>query len=128
MAMPFPLQLSQQDYEALIALARKGAVEPDDHRRLDAFLRLLEKNNGITRHALWIQWQEQYQPLPPTARFPVKWPPELCFFLEFVSIPITRADVETVLKQRARKPTNVLVTKDVGATVGWTALDQFFIQ
>ena len=125
--MPFPLQLSQQDYEALIALARKGAASAEEQRQLNDFLRRLETNNGITRYGLWVQWQEQHQPLPPTARFPEKWPPEMRFYIELVSRPIARADVEAVLKQKARKPVSVLVTRDPGAIVGWTELDQFFI-
>lgn len=125
--MPFPLQLDQQGYEALIALARKGASTPDEARRLDTFLVSLEKNNGINRYGLWVQWQEQDQPLPPTTRFPEVWPPNMRFFLELISRPIARVDVDAVLKQQARKPTNVLVTKDPGAIVGWTAVDQFFI-
>lgn len=125
--MPFPLQLSQQDYEALIALSRKGTSTPDEERRLDTFLRSIEKNNGITRYGLWVQWQEQDQPLPPTARFPERWPPELRFFIELISRPISRSDVEAVLKQKARKPATVLVTKDPGATIGWSTLDQHFI-
>ena len=125
--MPFPLQLSQQDYEALIALARKGATSAEEQRQLDDFLKRLEKSNGIARYGLWVQRQEQDQPLPPTARFPEKWPPEMRFYIELVSRPIARADVEVVLKQHARKPVSILVTRDPGATVGWTELDQFFI-
>jgi hypothetical protein len=125
--MPFPLQLDQQGYEALIALARKGAETPDEQRRLDAFLVALEKKSGISRYGLWVQWQEQDQPLPPTARFPEKWPPEMRFYIELISRPVARVDVDTVVKQKARKPTNILVTRDPGATVGWATLDQFFI-
>lgn len=125
--MPFPLQLLQQDYEALIALARKGAAVPDEQRRLDEFLRRIEKDNGITRYGLWVQWQEQDQPLPPATRFPEKWPPEMRFYLELISRPVARTDVAAVLKQKARRPTNVLVTKDPGAVVGWATLEQFFI-
>lgn len=125
--MPFPLQLAQQDYEALIALAKLGANTPDELRRLDTFLISLEKANGIVRYGLWVQWQEQDQPVPPTARFPESWPPTLRFFIELISRPIARVDVDAVLKQKARKPTNVMVTKDPGAIVGWTLVDQFFI-
>lgn len=125
--MPFPLALNQQDYEALIALARKGAATPDEVRRLDTFLRSIEKANGVNRYGLWVQWQEQDQPLPPTTRFPETWPPDLRFYVELISRPIARVDVEAVLKQKARKPANVLVTKDPGALVGWSELDSFFI-
>lgn len=125
--MPFPLQLDQQSYEALIALARKGAAAPDEARRLDTFLISLEKANGIIRYGLWVQWQEQDQLLPPKARFPATWPPNMRFYIELISRPIARVDVDAVLKEQARKPTNVLVTKDPGAIVGWTPVDQYFI-
>lgn len=125
--MPFPLQLSQQDYEALISLSKKGAETPDELRSLDAFLRGIETKNGVSRYGLWVQWQEQDQPLPPTTRFPEKWPPEMRFFIQLISRPIARADVEAVLKQKARKPVTILVTKDPGGVVGWATLDQFFI-
>ena len=67
--MSFPLSLDQEQYEALIALARKGATG-DDARRLDAFLQDLEAKNGIIRNTLWVQWQELNQPLPPGTNFP----------------------------------------------------------
>lgn len=125
--MPFPLPLAQQDYEALIALARKGAATPDDRRRLDTFLVSLEKASGITRYMLWVQWQEQDQPMPPTTRFPEVWPPQMRFLIELISRPIALVDINAVLQQQARKPINVLVTKDPGAVVGWSTLEQFFI-
>lgn len=130
--MPFPISLNQEEYEALVALARQGTLDADGHviaekaRSLTSYLVMLEKKNKITRYALWLQWQEQDAPLPPGVNFPSKWPPELREYLALTSRPITKADVITVLKNRARNPTNVLVTKDPGATVGWTELDQFF--
>lgn len=71
-----------------------------------------ERQRHHARYALWVQWQEQDQPLPPAARFPEKWPPETRFYLELISRPIARVDVEAVVKQKARKPTNILVTRD----------------
>lgn len=125
--MPFPLQLDQQMYEALVALARKGATTPNEQRGLDAFLRGIEKRSDVMRFGLWVQWQEQDQPLPPTTRFPSAWPPEMRYYIELISRPVARVDVNAVLKQRARRPTNILVTKDPGAMVGWTPVDQYFI-
>lgn len=127
------LTLSQEQYEALIALAQKGtldgtgAVIPDQARVLDNWLRLIEKANNIKRSILWIQWQEADTPVPTTARFPDKWPPELRYKLEFITRPIARADVEAVLKLKARKPVGVLVTPDPGAVLGWSTLDSFFV-
>ncbi len=121
------LTLSLQEYESLVALARKGASTPEKSRQLDAYLRSIEKKNGITRDFLWVQWSEMHQPLPPATRFPETWPPEQRFYIELTSRRVARADVEAVLQQRARSPVDVLVTKDVGATLGWTKLDDFFL-
>lgn len=131
--MGFPLSLEQQEYEALIALSRAGAKDAEGNtdlnklRDIDSFLKAIEKKNGIVRSALWIQWQETDQPLPPTTNFPEVWPPELRFYLELVTRPIAKADVMKVLEVKARKPLSVLVTKDPAAQVGWTELDTFFV-
>lgn len=126
--MSFPISISQEYYEALIALARAGAATPNDNRTLDSFLRQIETSNGITRSVLWIQWQEQGAPLPPKTEFPDKWPPELRYFLELVSRPINYQDVQAVLKKKASKPINILVTPDPGAQLGWTKIDDYFTQ
>jgi hypothetical protein len=124
--MPFPIQVSQEQYEALVALARLGATTPDAQRQLEAFLVDLEKSNGITRYLLLVQWQEADYALPPTVRFPEVWPPELRKKIERIDRPIAKADVDKVLAANAKKPVNVLVTKDPGGTVGWTQIDAFF--
>lgn len=119
--------LTQEQYEALIAYAQAGAAG-DSVFVLDAFLRDIEKANNVTRYLVWIQWQEQDQPLPPTTNFPAVWPPQSRYRLELLSRPISKADVDEVLRLRARKPTTVLLTKDPGATIGWTKLADFFTQ
>ena len=126
--------LQQDQYEALIELARRGTYDargqviPEVSRQLDVWLRLIEEQNGITRSSLWIQWQEVDSPVPPTASFPRVWPPELRYFLQLLTRPICRADVEQVVNQKARNPVNILVTPDAGAEVGWCTLDQYFLQ
>lgn len=126
--MPFPISLQQQDYEALVALAREGAKsDPDRLRKLESFLQLIEKGSGINRYFLWVQWQEANQPLPPSTNFPEKWPPELRASIELVTRPIAKVDVEKLLEQRARKPMSVLVTPDPAGIVGWTELNTYFI-
>jgi hypothetical protein len=126
--MPFPISLEQQDYEALVALAREGVKsDPESVRKLESFLRLIEQGNGIHRYFLWVQWQEANQPLPPSTDFPEKWPPELRASIELVTRPIAKVDVEKLLAQRARKPVSVLVTPDPAGIVGWTELNAYFI-
>jgi len=120
--------LDQEQYEALIAFARQGTSTPDQARSLNNFLEQIEKANGIKRYKLWVQWQEADQPLPPTTEFPLKWPPELRYYIELISRPINKNDVQEVLKAKARKPVNVLVTPDPGATLGWASIDDYFLQ
>lgn len=130
--MAFPLTLLQHEYESLIELARQGTLNPDGSVNqskalsLDSFLRALETRNGVTRYFIWVQWQEQNQPLPPTTDFPAKWPPEMRQPLALVTRPIARADVDALLKVKAKSPTSVLVTRDPAGLVGWTELDVFF--
>ena len=121
------LTLNQEEYESLIALAQRGASTADEKRQLDAWLTHIETKNGIVRHRLWVQWQEADSPLPPTTRFPEKWPPELRAYIEQITRPISKEDVQQVLKQKARNPVTVLVTPDPGATLGWTPIDSYFV-
>lgn len=126
--MPFPIPLNQEQYEALVALARKGAENETEARLLESFLVDLETSAGITRHTLWVQWQELYQPLPPRTDFPKVYPPELRHRINLISRPIARADVDAVIKEKAKQPFNVLVTPDPAAVVGWTKVDDYFIR
>lgn len=121
--------LTQQQYEALIALARRGIQDIDSAvHALDGFLKDIERSNGVTRDFVWVQWQELNQPLPSsnTVKFPDTWPPQLRKSIEFLSRKVARVDVEAVLTRYASEPTSVLVTRDVGAKLGWTTLDDFF--
>lgn len=118
--------LTQEDYEALISLARRGTTNQEQQRALDTFLQDIEKRNGVKRYSLWIQWTEAEQPLPPNTDFPRKWPPDLRYQLELISRPIAKTDVDEVLRVRARKPIGVLVTEDPAAVVGWVKLEDFF--
>lgn len=130
--MAFPISLQQEEYEALVELARQGTldaagnVNSDKARTLNAYLVMLEKKNNITRYAVWVQWQETGAPLPAGTIFPDKWPPELRAYLALTTRPIAKTDVQTLLKNKARNPMTVLVTKDPGAAVGWTDLNTFF--
>ncbi len=130
MATPFSFTLDQQQYEALIALARAGTFKPNgmpDQPKalsLDTFLRSIEEKNNIVRDIVWIQWQELDTPLP-RHDFPEVWPPELRAYVETVTRLVSRADIDEVLKVKARKPTSILFTRDPGAVYGWTEIDKF---
>lgn len=131
--MAFPISLLEEEWSAVVAMAREGTkdaegqVIPERARRLEKYLHYIEEKNGITRSCLWVQWQEMDQPLPPNTRFPTTWPPELRQYIELTTRAVARVDVEAVLTNKARRPTNVLVTTDPDGVTGWSTLDAFFI-
>jgi hypothetical protein len=126
--------LTQQQYEALIEFARRGTrdddgvVDLEESRKLDEFLKFIEAANDITRDGVWIRWQELNQPLPPGTNFPNEWPPTQQYWLEFIGRRVSRADVDAAVENQATTPYNVMVTKDPGARVGWTPVDDFFVR
>ena len=126
--------LQQEQYEALLSLAQQGTRRPNgtiDQQKalaLDAALQDIEQSNGIKRYSLWIQWQDPTAPLPPGVRFPETWPPNLRYFLQLISRPICQNDVTTIVAQRTSNATNIMVTPDPAALLGWTPIAQFFVQ
>ena len=126
--------LTQEQYTALITMAQRSLVRPDGSvegqsaSELQSFLLDIEKQNGIVRHSLWVRWQDPTMPLPAgwKANFPKTWPISLQFFLQLLSRPLCRADVMEVVNARTPNATNIMVTRDPGALVGWTQLDTFF--
>src|ERR1019366_5497240 len=120
---PATITMTTEQYTALVALARRAGT---DAVQLEAFLVDIEKSNNITRYLLWVQWQELEQALPPTTKFPEQWPPNLRLLIQQVNTPIAQADVMNSLAVKAKKPTNILVTKDPAALVGWTSVTTFF--
>lgn len=119
--------LSQEQYEALISLAQKGVKDQSQAVALEQLLQSIEKENGITRYSLWVQWQNPLQPLPPGVRFPQTWPPELREFIQFLSRPINKADVLGLVAQKCPNAINIFVTPDPGALLGWTDVDDYFV-
>ena len=124
--LPSSMNLTIEQYSALVALARRGTTSVDQQVDLEAFLVQIEKANGVTRYLMWVQWQEAGQILPPTTKFPEVWPPQLRQIIQQLNRPIAKSDVQAVLTQFAANPTNVLVTADPAAQVGWQSLAQAF--
>lgn len=128
------IKLTQEQYEALLALAQRGTVDPDGSMNqeralaLDAFLKNIEKTNSIVRHSLWVRWQDPNAPLPPGVRFPKTWPPELQYFIQLITRPVAKTDVLKVVSDRTKNAVNIMVTKDPAALLGWTKVDDYFIQ
>jgi len=122
--------LSQEEYEALIALARDGARasgDPNKSRQLEIWLRLIEKNNGVKRDLVVVLWQEMNAPLPPGTFFPTVWPPTLKRTVELTTRLVCRADIDKVLEVHAKNPTSVMCTRDPEGVLGLTPIDQFFV-
>jgi hypothetical protein len=122
-SIPPNITLTTDQYTSLVALARRGT---QDQVPLEAFLISIEKANGITRYLLWVRWQELDSPLPPTTRFPTHWPPELQRLIQQINQPVSLAQVNQVLATYAKNPTNVMVTPDPNALLGWSTLAQYF--
>jgi hypothetical protein len=119
------MNLTQEEYAALVSLARKGTANTDQRVGLDQYLRGIEEREGVKRYLLWVQWQEVGAALPPGTRFPEKWPPELRYLIERFDRPISRTDVTRALELRAKNPLEILVTADPAAVVGWMRLDTY---
>jgi hypothetical protein len=117
--------MTLEQYESLTYYARYERT-PDLLRYINAFIKEIETANEITRSFLWVQWQEADYPLPPTARFPDRWPPEMRFNIERTDRALCKADVEKVLATKAKKPVTVLVTVDPGGELGWVPIDDYF--
>lgn len=121
--------LLQSEYEALISLAQAGAAaqSADKVRALNDFLQMVERRNGVIRSIVWVQWQEVDSPLPPGTNFPDTWPPEMRRKIELITRPVARVDVDQVVAQYARQPENILCTRDPAGIIGYTPIDDFFI-
>lgn len=151
--MAIELTLDITEYEALVELARKGAqfdglltiakkdprcnslvdqaeagaaLDAQQTRNTESFLKSIEKRNGITRYFLAVRWQEIGIPLSVGSQFPETWPPKFTAFIQQFTRPIARADVDALLESKATNPQLVMVTTDPGLRVGWTLLDDFF--
>lgn len=96
------ISITFQEYESLVALARKGAQlestirvfetdptlrrlwekartqygwDPELARQLESYLKEIEERNGITRYFVALRWTEAGQPLPPrVAGAPTRFP------------------------------------------------------
>jgi hypothetical protein len=120
--------LNQEQYESLIALARQGTTsDPEKTRQLETWLKLIEKQNGVTRDLVVILWQELNAPLPNGTFFPTVWPPELKYTIELTTRRVARVDVDKVLATHATSPTSVFCTRDPAGILGLTPVDDFFI-
>lgn len=122
------MTLTLEEYESLAALARVGVIgDSQKVISLDQWLQQIERNNGITRSFLMVQWQELGTPLPSGTRFPETWPPNLRKSIELITRKVARVDVDAIIEKYATNPTSILVTPDRNGIVGWTPIENYFI-
>lgn len=122
--------LNQEEYESLIALARKGATatgDPNKSRQLETWLKHIEKKNGVVRDLVVVLWQELNAPLPPATFFPTNWPQTLKRSVELTTRRVSRADIDKVLEVHAKNPTSIMCTRDPEGILGLTPIDEFFV-
>lgn len=117
-----PITMSEEAYEALVSLARRGASDP---LAVDAFVRDIDKANGVSRYFLKLRWQVVGLPLPPGSNFPEVWPARQEMPLA-MNRPIAKSDVLDAIASVTPSAVSILVTSDPAGLVGWTELEVYF--
>lgn len=120
------ITMTDEQYEQLVGLARRGMDANDGQRSLNDFLVTIEESNDIVRYLLWVRWQEVGQVHPVNKPFPDGWPPTQQVKIERLSTPVSRADVEVAVADRGVNPVGILVSEDPGGQLGWSTIDQYF--
>lgn len=117
------ITLTRLQYDALIYAARAATdanvVTLDTLSLRDD----IDKANGITRYFLRVQWIEASPSGPPPA-LGNPWPPEMSADIELTR-PVSRTDVDAVLKDKATQAIAVFVTVDRDGKLGLTALEDY---
>lgn len=108
--------------DPLYAALRTAVIEGNT-AEATRLLDLVDQANGIRRYFLSIRWQDVGGRPPPRAEI-MNWPKDQTYLLE-LDRPISRADVDQVLAQKARNPVSVMVTPDRQGRVGWTLLGDY---
>lgn len=121
------IQMTLEQYGALVYQARQGVKNQDEALALSQFLASIDKDNGIQRFTLWVRWQDLGAPIAPGLRdLSANWPPGMEGSIERTDRPVAKADVLEYLAQKTRKWGQVLVTRDPAKRVGWTELEVYF--
>lgn len=120
------LTISEEQWDTLISLAQQGATTAEARRQVETFLLEIEEANSIVRYSLRVRWQEAGAMLPANVSFPRSWPPEYEITIRKLGVPVLRSDVETAVRQRAKNPVSIMVSKDPGGEYGWQTIDQYF--
>jgi hypothetical protein len=119
MPTPTPISISRAIYDALMTAALAG--DTTEVRRLRG---VIDELNSIRRYSLYIRWQNVGGTRPSRIEVAKGWPALETFLLE-LERPISRADVDEVLRTQATNPADVHVTPDRNGIVGWSILGDY---
>lgn len=113
------ISMSRAQYESLTALAI--TADPTSGRTLRSEI---DVANGVKRYSLNLRWKDVGGKPPPRIELGKGWPEEMTRLLE-LDRPITRRDVDDVLREVATNPAATMVTPDPLGIVGWTYIDDY---
>lgn len=113
------ITMTRAQYDALVAAGLN-----DETVEILRLREEIDAANGVTRYVLNIRWQDVGGSPPPRIELGRGWPPDQTFMLE-LERPISRADVDEVLRTQAVNPASVMVTPDTAGVVGWTLLEDY---
>lgn len=111
------ITLTREQYDTLCALAK--TADPSAALTLQ---RAIDSENGIRRFFLYVRWQNVGGRPPPRIELGKGWPSDQTATVE-LERPISREDVDTILRTQATNPASVMVTPDRFGVVGWTLLE-----
>jgi len=115
------ISINRDQYEALLDYAFGRRTDRDG---LVALQKSIDSSNGVRRFFLLIRWMERGGKAPSRIDIGLGWPPTQTFTLQ-LDRPITRSDVDDVLRTQAKDAVYPTVTNDELGEVGWTELDQW---
>lgn len=111
--------MTREQYDAFYTLAK--AADPSSAFSLR---RAVDTTNGIRRFFLFVRWQNVGGTPPPRIELGKGWPVDQSYQLE-LERPITRQDVDDILRINAINPVSVMLTPDRNGIVGWTLLNDY---
>jgi hypothetical protein len=113
------ITMTREQYEALCTLA-KAADQPSAF----SLQRTIDTANGVRRFFLNVRWQNVGGQPPTRIELGKGWPVDQTYQLE-LERPISRHDVDDILRINAINPVSVMVTPDRYGIVGWSLLNDY---
>lgn len=111
--------MSRSLYESL-----RTAILDNDQTGAKQLLKKIDKANGLMRYTYVIRWLEASAGVPRKVDIWKGWPPEQQIKVT-VDQPMSKVDVENLVKNKGVNPVGVQVTADPNGVVGWYELDVF---